>query len=297
MTFPIGETAALITAAFWAVTASAFEDAGKKIGTHNVNIIRLFMGLIFLSLFTLLIRGKLLPLDGSWYTWKWLLLSGLIGLMIGDLLLFEAFVMIGARISMLIYASVPPLSGLIAFLVLGERMTPMEIGGMVLTLSGIGLVILKSGGPGRRIRFSHPVLGILFAFGGALGQASGYVVGKLGMADYDPFAATQIRLIGAIAGFLLFFTITRRWKGLIPILKQPRNLKSTAVGSFFGPFLGVSLSLFAVQRVNPGVASTLMSVTPVLLILYAIIFKKEKVHPREILGALVAFSGLVLMFI
>jgi len=296
MNLPLGELAALLTAICWAVTASAFEDAGKKIGSMNVNLLRLFPGLLLLSLFTLITRGYFLPFDASAETWFWMLLSGLVGFVIGDLLLFEAFILIGARISMLIYASVPPLSGLLAYLFLGESMTHIQILGMFITLSGISLVILDKKGEGGRFRFRHPLLGILLAFGGAIGQAAGYVIGKHGMGDFDPFAANQIRLIAAIGGFSLIFTLKGKWKDMGRALKEPAKLKSTLTGAVFGPFIGVSLSLYAVQRINPGVASTLMSVTPVLLILHGLIFNKDKIDVKEILGAVITFAGLILLF-
>ncbi len=279
MTHYVGEIAAIATALCWAITSTAFEDAGKRIGSINLNLLRLLFGFTFLSIFTFITRGGMvLPLDASLEAWGgWLLLSGLVGIVIGDLLLFEAFVLIGARISMLIYASVPPLSGIIAFIFLGEAMTPpMQILGMFVTIIGIALVILDGSDKSQKVKLSHPVIGILLAFGGALGQAVGYIIGKYGMGDYDPFAATQIRLVGGIISFALIFTIKGYWKTFFPVFKELRALKSTTIGAFFGPFIGISLSLFAVQRINPGVASTLISITPVLLIPYAIVVKKRE---------------------
>ena len=293
----IGEIAAIMTAVCWAITSTAFEDAGKKIGSVNLNLIRLLFAFVFLSIFTLITRGLVLPFDASAQAWGWLLLSGLVGIVIGDLLLFEAFVRIGARISMLIYSSVPPLSGLIAYLFLGEAMTPMQILGMFITINGIALVILDGGRDGEKLKLKHPIAGILLAFGGALGQAAGYIIGKYGLGDYDPFAATQIRLLAGIISFTLLFTLRGYWGNFLNAFKHPSALKSTVIGSFFGPFIGISLSLLAVQRINPGVASTLISITPVLLIPYAIIVRKEKVVVKEIIGSLVAISGLALLFI
>ena len=292
-----GEIAAIATALCWAITSVAFENAGSKIGSMNLNLLRLLIAFIFLSLFNLITRGYILPTDASLNTWMWLMLSGFVGVVIGDLLLFEAFVRIGARISMLIYASVPPISGIFAYIFLKESMTSMQIIGMIVTLFGIALVILDGKNENNKVKFAHPIAGILFAFGGAVGQAAGYIIGKFGMADYDAFAATQIRVIAGIIGFVIIFTIAGQWKKFIPVLKKPTALKSTLLGSFFGPFLGISLSLYAVQRINPGVASTLISITPVILIPYAIFIKKEKVHFKEIAGSLIAVGGLAIMFI
>ena len=291
----IGEIAAVATALCWAITSTAFEDAGKKIGSVNLNLMRLLFGFIFLSTFTLISRGQLLPTDATASTWGWLMLSGLIGVVLGDLMLFEAFVRIGARISMLIYASVPPLSALFAYLFLGESMTSFQLIGMFVTILGIALVILD--GKGQKVSLNHPLIGVLLAFGGAVGQAAGYIIGKYGMGDYDAFASTQIRLVAGILSFAILFTVRGYWKNFFPIFKEPAKLRSTLVGAIFGPFIGISLSLFAVQRINPGVASTLISITPVILIPYAVFVKKEHVKLRDVIGSVIAITGLGIMFI
>lgn len=293
----IGEIAALSTALCWAVTATSFEHSAKKIGSMNLNLMRLLLGLLFLSTFTFLTRGFVLPTDASTSGWFWLLLSGFVGIVLGDLLLFEAFVRIGSRISMLIYASVPPLSGIMAYLFLHESMSMIQIFGMFVTLVGIASVILVSEKESGKVSFSHPVAGILLAFGGAFGQAAGYIIGKFGMSNYDPFSATQIRLIAGIIGFSILFTVRGHWPKFKAAFKRKDALASLTLGSFFGPFLGISLSLYAVQRINPGVASTLTSITPILLIPYAFFIKKEKVTLKELIGTLITLSGVAIMFI
>lgn len=292
-----GEMAALATALCWAVTATSFEHSAKKIGSMNLNLLRLFIGLAFLSIFTLITRGYLFPTDATQSEWFWLLLSGLVGIVIGDLLLFEAFVLIGSRISMLIYASVPPLSGIMAFMFLGEKMTMFQVIGMFITLVGIASVILVTEKDSKKVSFSHPVLGILFAFGGAFGQAAGYIIGKFGMANYDPFSSTQIRLIAGIIGFMVIFTLKGHWPKFMTAFKRRDALATLTLGSFFGPFLGISLSLYAVQKINPGVASTLISITPILLIPYAFFIKKEKVSFKEVLGTVITLLGVGVMFV
>ncbi|MCK8061089.1 MULTISPECIES: DMT family transporter [unclassified Fusibacter] len=293
----IGQLIALATAFCWSITATAFEDAGKRMGSQALNLIRLVVGLAFLSTFTLITRGQLLPFDASLDAWKWLLLSGFVGFVIGDLFLFEAFVRIGARISMLIYASVPPLNAILAYFILKEPMTMTQIIGMMITLLGIATVILVRGDGQKKVQFSHPVTGILFAFAGALGQAVGFIIGKIGMGTYSAFASTQIRIIAGIAGFLLIYLIRGNWSGLVAGFKHKKAMVSVTIGSFFGPFLGVSFSLLALQYTHPGVASTLMSITPILLIPIAIFYKKEKVHLKEMFGAFITIIGVGFMFI
>ena len=299
-----GEVASVLTALFWTVTALAFEAAGKRVGALALNLIRLFMGFIYLSIFSLISRGLLFPVDASSYQWFWLFLSGIVGFILGDLFLFQAFIMIGARISMLIMSLVPLITAVFAWITLGEVLTLKDFLAMGLTISGIVMVMLVRRQVNRKLRitikkkerFSTTMLGILFAFGGALGQATGLVLSKKGMGDYDAFAATQIRIIAGMAGFTIVITVMRRWKNVKAGLRNLPAVKRMALGSFTGPFLGVGFSLLAVQNTNAGIAATIMAIVPVLIIPPAILINKEKVHVAEILGALISVGGVALFF-
>lgn len=298
----LGEIYAILTAVCWAITSTAFEHAGKKMGSLSLNLIRLWFAFVFLMIYTGISRGMPLPIDASFDTWKWLVLSGLVGLLIGDLFLFEAFTQIGARISMLIFSSVPPMSAILAYIILGDAMTISQIIGMFITITGIGTVILtRNNDSGKKVTFTHPVLGISFAFAGAFCQSLGYIIGKLGMnagvTGYDAFASTQIRIIAAILGFTLVVTIRRGWPNIAKAFTYKKAMKHTVVGSVFGPFIGVSLSLLALNYTTPGVASTLTSITPIILIPVALFYSKEKLHIKEIMGAFIAIIGVGVMFI
>ena len=294
----LGEIAALTTAMFWTITATAFELAGKRVGSLSVNYIRLFIAFFLISLFTFFTRGMLLPLDATWTSWLWLFLSGLIGFVIGDLFLFQAYVEIGSRISMLIMATAPPITALLGFLIMGERLTPSNLLGMFVTLIGIALVILVRNGEGNKMELSHPIKGLVYAFIGALGQALGLILSKMGMqGSYNPFAATQIRIVAGIVGFTIVFLATKRWKELFIAVRDSKAMMNMTIGAVFGPFLGVSLSLLAIQYTTTGVASTIMSIMPVLIIPSSIIIFKEKITVKEIIGAVITVIGVSLLFI
>jgi len=141
----LGEFSALLTAIFWTVTSLSFESAGKRVGSLSVNLIRLILAFFLYAVYLKITRGMFLPLDAGLERWIWLSLSGLVGFVVGDLLLFQAFVVIGARISMLIMSLSPPITALISWLMLGEILTPMNWLGMTVTLTGIVMVVLKRG--------------------------------------------------------------------------------------------------------------------------------------------------------
>src|SRR6056297_3095079 len=292
----IGEIAAFATSFCWTITSLAFEKAGKQVGSYSVNIIRLFMAILLISLFTTISRGMPFPIDATPHTWVWLSISGFIGFVIGDLLLFESLVRNGSRVTMLIMAGVPLITSILSYFVLNELMTINQIIGMLITLLGIVLVIIKKDSLSGQMVLSHSLKDLSFALGGAFGQATGLILSKFGMADYDPIASTQIRIIAAIIGFSLVFTIRKDWHKVKTSLSNIPAMKYIILGSFFGPTLGVSLSLVAVKYTNPGIASTLMSLTPIIIIPFAIFYLKEKMDFKEILGAFIAVFGVAYIF-
>jgi drug/metabolite transporter (DMT)-like permease len=293
----LGEIAALGTAVCWTATSLAFESAGKRIGSLSVNLIRLCFAAVLLGGMCWLRRGLAIPLDASATQWGWLALSGLVGFTIGDLCLFRAFVVIGARLSMLLMALVPPFSAVLGFIILNEWLSAMDLLGMALTLAGISWVIAERAPASPRSRSGERAPGILLGIGGAFGQALGLVLSKLGMGDFDPFAATQIRVFAGIAGFAGLYTVIGWWPNARDALRNRPAMIRTGVGAFFGPFLGVSLSLMAVQNTQAGVAATLMALVPILIIPPSILIKKEKVSPRALLGSLIAVAGSALLFL
>lgn len=295
-----GTLAALATAASWTLTSMAFERAGRRMGSMSLNFLRLVLGCLFLGIYGLATGRGFLPLGAGSHAWLWLGASGLVGLVVGDLLLFQAFIDIGARIAMLIYATAPAFTALLGLAVLGESPSLTGLAGMALTMGGIAFVVLDSGGKGAgsaRPRQTHKLRGLLLALGGALGQAGGLILSKLGAGSMDPFSGTQIRVTAALLGFALVLLAARGYKALPAALRDGRAVLSLTVGSFFGPFLGVSLSLLAVQNAPAGVASAIMSISPVLIIAPSAIMLKERVRLAEVLGALLAVGGVFVLFL
>jgi len=279
----------------------AFESAGKRVGALSLNLIRLLIGLIFLAFYNAIFNDGFIP-TATGYQWFWLSLSGVVGFVLGDLFLFRAFILIGARISMLIMALVPPITALIGWITLGEILSGIEFLGMGLTLLGIVLVIstkldLKKGASGFTLKAGPLVLGSLLALGGAIGQAAGLVLSKKGMQDMNAFEATQIRIMAGVVGFTLVITLFKRWGHLLGALKDLKAMKFMTLGSFTGPFLGVSFSLLAVQHTDTGVAATLMALTPVMIIPPAILLNKERIKIIEIIGAVISIGGVALFFL
>jgi uncharacterized membrane protein len=298
----IGEFSALITAIFWTFTAIAFTSSGKLIGSLSVNIWRLILGILFLGIFTTIRYGSPIPIGISVESWFWLGLSGFVGVFLGDLFLFKAFTITGPRIALLVMSLAPPLAALISWFALGETLTLMDFVGMIVTLSGISMVILmrKNGKStqNKKIKLRHEPIGIMYALIGAIGQASGLVMSKIGLqSNTNPFYGSEIRLFAGIFGFIILITYLKRWKPVLLSVKNKTAMGYLSIGAFFGPFLGISLSLYAVQHANPGVVQTIISINPVLIIPLSMWLYKDKITLREAIGALVAVIGVSLFFV
>ena len=291
-----GEVAALATAMCWTVTSMAFESAGRRIGSLAVNLIRLVMAMGLLALYTWITRGRPLPTDASAHTWCWLSLSGVVGFTIGDLCLFRAFVVLGARLSMLLMSLVPPMTAIMGLAILDERLEAIDWAAMAVTVAGVTWVVAERGQPTPQPEASPWATGVLLGVLGAAGQAIGLVLSKHGMRGYDPFAATHIRIIAGIVSFAIVFSIIGWWPVVFRALRNRAAMAWTTLGAIFGPFLGVSLSLLAVAHTETGVAATIMALVPVLIIPPAVFIRKERVSLRAVLGSILAVGGVGLLF-
>lgn len=293
----IGEIAALATAFCWTIMGLFFESAGKKVGSLAVNFIRLVFGFLFISVFTYFTRGYLFPMDATLYNWTLLSVSGVIGFFLGDLFLFQAYIEVGTRITLLIMAASPPFTALLGFLFLKEDLSMLGILGMLVTVIGIAIVILSKDTGEKRFKFNHSIKGLSYATLGAVGQSVGTIFTKVGMGSYSPFAATQIRIIAGFISFAILFLYLNRWDDLKKAIKDKRSMVLIALGSIFGPFVGVSLQLISLQYTTAGISATIIAIMPILVIPLSIIIYKEKITAREMLGAVISVLGVAILFL
>lgn len=298
-----GELIAIVTVLCWTVSVQFFEAAAKRVGSTPVNIIRITTALVLFGIYLFFKNGYLIPLDFPLEAWIFLSLSGVIGFFLGDICLFKALVELGPRIALLIFSLSAPVAALIGWTFLAETYVLHQWAGMLVTLSGVGLVIFEKKRPENHSQQRHQrvitLKGILFGIGAMLGQAVGYVLSKAGMQTdtgfLDAFAATEIRALAAFVCFVIFFTLTREWRRVVRAVKDTRALVFTATGALIGPFLGVSLSLMALHYLSTGVASTFLSMTPVCIIPFSIFLHKEHVSIRAFAGAIIAVGGIWLL--
>lgn len=296
----LGALAAFGTALCWSFSAIFFENASRKVGALAVNFWKVVFAFFFLALAGTISRGMPFPLDASPRSWLFLSASGIVGFVIADFFLFNAYVLIGSRITVVFQALTPLFTALFAFIFLGERMRPVRLLGMAVVVCGILLVVIsrqvgqKSVEAGKK----SSKKGYAFAFFSSVFQAAGLIFSKTGLGDYSAVSGTQIRVFIAIFGFAIQALLTGQASQVIKAVPANRKVfASTGYGAVFGPFLGVVFSLFALQNTDAGTASTLMALTPVLIIPPSIFILKQKVKSLEVCGAAVAVSGAMLFFL
>ena len=307
----LGEIISLVVAVSWTVTAIFADKASHRLGSMTTNVIRLSLASVFLAILLWITLGHPYPVHADGKAWLWLGLSALVGYVFGDWCLFNSYLVIGARFGQLFMTLAPPMAAIAGWAMLGETLTWKSILAMIVTLSGIAISIL-SRGEGHKMKLSLPLKGVLLGLGAGAGQGVGLVLSKIGMRHYEaavpagapelmdtmlPFASTMIRALIGSVGFLCLMALQKDLPQLKAATHDRKGLTYAVILTLFGPVFGVSLSLMAVQYTDAGIASTLMALTPVLIILPYALMYKQKVRLKEILGVTVSMIGVAMFFL
>ena len=294
----IGEIAALATAFLFAMTALIFTSTARAIGSQATNRMRLLFALVYLVILNVILFREPLPFSADSSRWFWLSLSGVIGLSLGDAFLFQSLVSVGTRLGSLLLSLAPIFGSIIAWIFFHETLTVLQITGIVLALAGIGWVVLSHQEP-PDTPHGHTRRGVIFGVLAGLGQAVGLVFSKQGMSgEFSPFQANAIRMLAAVIFIWALSVFDGSAAGTLKGLQgKPRVVGLLALGAFVGPVLAVTLSLLAIQYAEIGVASTLMALTPVIILPISYFVFKEKVGWQAILGTVLAIAGVAVLFL
>jgi drug/metabolite transporter (DMT)-like permease len=290
---PTGELAALGTATCWSFTGLFFAEAARRIGALRVNLLRLPVALALLSLALPVTGSSFAALDGR--RAAWLAASGVVGLVVGDLALFEAMRRIGPRLSLLVMSLAPISASLAGFLALGERPGRLALLGIAITLAGVAWVVGER--RAGEVHGSHETVGVALAALAAVCQGLGLVLAKLGMAGEVPaLPATWVRMSTATTLIWLLTALAGRARDLELAGAVRRAGLPILGGAFFGPFMGVWLSLVAARLTDVGVAATIMATTPVLVIPILMVSERYRPTVRALLGTAVTVAGVAVLF-
>lgn len=306
----IGEIISLTVAVSWTITALFAEVGSKRLGSLQMNVIRMILSLLMLGATLWWFTGTPYPLYADGKAWFWLSMSGFVGYLLGDYCLFNSYIWIGSRFGQLFMTLAPPTAALFGWMMLGETLSLNALLGMMVTLTGIGISVLNKGNSSK-LSLKLPLKGVLFGIGAGVGQGIGLVLSKVGMnyyeesipmgeemvADLMPFASTYIRAVTGAIGFICVMGFQKQFHSLATSLRDAKGMNAAVWATVTGPFIGVSLSLMAVQYTEAGIASTLMALTPVFIIWPAHFFFGQQVTFKEVVGACISVIGVSLFFI
>ena len=302
----LGELISIGVAFSWTATALLSEFGSKRLGNLTLNVLRMALALLFSLVLFGVMTGNPLPVGASAEACGWMLLSGLIGYVIGDFCLFQCYIIIGSRYGQLFMTLAPLSAALMAWVTLGQQMTAMNVVAMLVTLVGIGISV-HGRGEHHKVSLKLPLNGVLFAIGAAVCQGVGLVLSKIGMDHYEPsttmpewlipFSANFYRCVAGIIGFTLLLYFRDGMGQLRNAIHDREGLSVAIATTIFGPFVGVGFSLMAVQYTAAGIASTLMAMTPIIILLPSYWLFHEKITWRAVLGAFISVIGVSLFFL
>ncbi len=293
----MGQIFALLTALCWAQNSIIYSYLGKKVGSDAVTHIRLWLALPIIIIVNYLFTGSLFPFDIQLRSLIYISISGFFGFFIADLFIFRAFVDIGARESLVIMTTSPIFSIVFSWIFLGENLSIVTIGGILVILSGVIWVVFEEN-KGETGKKEHHIRGLIFALLGALTQAIGLIFVKKGMmAGVHPVTANLIRICAGLIGLVLYSSIRGKFLKDFARLNNLKFFTLLLLAVVVGPILGIILSMFALKMAPVGVVTTLMQVSPIMLLPVDIFIFRKKVSIGAIAGTILAVLGAVILFL
>ncbi len=292
----MGALAALGAAMTWAVASLLFEKHGRQVGGLVLNLIKCVIAASLMLPTLMMLEGRAWPTSMSSETLGWLGLSGVVGLSIGDTFWFGCLLRLGARRALLLFTLAPPLTAILAALILDEPFTGMMVVGMCTTLAGVGWVIReRTVGPAGELAQKVDRVGVAFGCVAALCQAVGAVLTKFAGTDESALSVSLVRLVAGSVGLIIVVAASGRLKKAF----LPFKAKSSAIGltaaTFLGTYLGIWLMNAGFLNTYVGVASTLNATSPIFALPLAFLVG-EKLTQRSVVGAFIAVAGVAMLF-
>lgn len=312
----IANMAALGAALCWAAGGLIAIGPVRVLGSIAFNRVRLTIVATALLIATTLMGGWQTLDMGSALT---LALSGLLGIVVGDMALFWSLSRLGPRRNVVIYAANAPLTALLAYALLGEALGPWTVLGVALVTLGVMLAVaLRSGSTHSWEAIQGSLLaGVSVCLLAAVGQAAGSIIAKPVMAaGADPIASAAVRVTTAALMFTAIGALSPlrgggaavaggglpggQFGGMLGGLLLPRGLTpklmlQIAGNGLLGVGLGMTLLLVGLAHGNAGVVATLSALSPVLILPMMWLLTGQRPALGAWVGAAVAVAGVALI--
>lgn len=287
----IGELSGLGSAAAWAIISTMMRSVSERVSPVLVNALRCtFSALTLVAVLFLLGKGQDLvgmPLGNL----AGLVISGILGQAMGDAFFVRSMKMIGASRALPISSINPLLTLVLAILLLGERITPLSMAGALLVLSGIYLLAFPYGPLGRMrdLLGSADRGGIALALAAALCWSISTIIVKQALEGVDLLAAACVRM--GTAFLLLMLLELFQSGGKTPPGLSRRTMGIMVVAGVIGS-ASTFLYLAAVSLAGAAKASILISTSPFFGLPLSLIFLRERINSRILLGTLITVFGI-----
>lgn len=289
----LGELTALTASFCWTISSSIVERKGKSFSAVSMNFARQSTAFLAIGILVLVFNRTGIISNIGLSNVFFLAMSGLIGFSLGDSFLMSAFTRIGAQLTLLIFSLSPVLAGILGRIIFGERLALKSIVGMLIVIFAIMLVIAKGGNSNLRVKGDPQ--GLVFAFLASVGQALGVILTKAGLGDVAPLMATEIRLMGGLVGIVVICSIGKKWIDVRRLFTTRLGITVNFSNAIIGTTMGVVLSMFAIKYTKVAIASTLMSMSPIMIIPVSRFYFKEKISKVEVFGAILSVIGVALL--
>ncbi len=291
----LGQLLALLIALCWAQNSLIYSFTGRAIGSRTVAHIRLWIALPLIFIAHQIFLGSWFPTGFSTMTYLLLALSGVIGFFIADLLIFQSYVLLGPRETLVILTSSPIFIVILSTIFLDEQIYLLQFIGIIVTVAGVMWVIYSESEKRER---SHTLKGLIIGFSGSLTQSIAMILSKAGMAEgIHPVSANLLRIGAGFIGLVIFVSLKKEFLSDFRKVRSIRLILLITSAALAGPIIGIALTLYAITLAPVGVITAISQVSPILLLPIEKYIFKKKIGLSTIAGTLIAITGTVILLL
>ncbi|MBR8830402.1 MAG: hypothetical protein N5P05_000128 [Chroococcopsis gigantea SAG 12.99] len=284
----IGMTAALGSAASWAVGSILFKGLGEHLSPLAMTLAK-GIASIFLIALMLTITGTTAV---ETRTTLLLIASGLLGIALGDSFFFAALQDLSPHILIVLLMFGQVFTALLAVIFLGEMPSLTAWLGIALVISGIFLVLFS--GVTQKIQ-GFRLRGVIFGLLSVACMSISIIIAKPALESVSAMQALFIRMLAGTLGILVFGAARGQISGWMSPFKQRKLLMNFLLSVCVITFGGFWLSLVAIKYVDVTIANTLASTEPLFVLPLTAIFLKEKITAKAIIGTIITVMGIILI--
>jgi len=288
----MGQLFALLTALIWAAAVILLKRSGESVPPFSLNLFRVVVSTCLL-LPTVLVAGQVSYRQGSLRDILILFASGIIAIATSDTLFHMSLNAVGAGISAIIDCLYAPLTVLLATVLLGERLSALQLLGMGLVVTGV--LTAAQHEPPHGVTPRQLALGVVWGVLSMIALALGIVIAKPVLNHSPVLWATAVRQIGCLGVMLPIALLSPRRREILRVFRPSRGWRFSIPGAVLGSYLALIFWIAGMKYTKVGVAAILNQSSTIYVLILAAIFLKEPFTRRKMVASAVAIAGIVLV--